>query len=456
MRVSEAVRRRIRGQPDLPPGPRRPPLLQTWAWVRQPVALLEDCARRFGSRFTLRFIGGRSYVIVSDPTDVKRVFTARPDVLLSGRANENFRPFVGDHSLFVLDGVAHKRRRRMITPPLRGDHLRSHGELIRDLTLADMKSWPRDRPFRAIDRMRDITLEVIIRAVFGVVDPDRAARITRLTNALTERGSAVLTFIRPLHIDLGPRSPWGRFVRVREGLFCELRDEIARARRDPHRRDDILARLVAQSESQGDPMTDDEILSELLTLVAAGHETSTAALAWAFQWLLGDPEVRRRAVTEARDHATAGVFDPAAAGKLEVLVGATYETLRLSPVIPIVPRWCAEPLSLGDIELSAGTYVAPCVYLTQRDPAVYPEPDRFMPERFAQSRPGPFEYFPFGGSHRLCVGNSFTLFEVPLILATVFAAAELSLAGPRRQAFGRHGITLSPAGGTPIRLERRL
>lgn len=441
---------------DLPPGPRRPAALQTLAWARTPVELLESCARRFGARFTLRFIGGRRYVILSDPADVKEVFTAPREQLLAGRANAGFRPFTGDHSLFVLDGAAHQRHRRLINPHLKGERMRAYGGLIRDLALRAVDRWPVGRSFPIRDEMLEITRAVIFRAILGVVDPERDRRMTSLLHELTDSGTAALAFIRPLQVDLGPRSPWGRFLSLRRQLAELLQEEVDQCRRGGRARPDVLAQMVINAENADDPLSDREIIDELLTLLAAGHETSTAALAWAFQWILADPDVRQRATDEARAHAVGEVFDPEQFRQLSYLAASSHETLRMTPVVPIVPRWVAQDLELDGLRIPRGTYVAPCSYLAQRDPRSFADPDRFRPERFIGSRPSRFAYFPFGGAHRVCVGNSFTQYEVVTILATVLAAADLRLDIDRPQACGRRGLTITPKLGTPVVVERKL
>ncbi|MBI3267660.1 MAG: cytochrome P450 [Planctomycetes bacterium] len=439
----------------LPPGPRTPAFLQTWAWVRRPVALLEDCARRFGKRFTLRFVGGRDYVVLSDPADVKEVFTAPPDALLAGRANRNFATFLGPHSLFVLDGERHRKHRRLIVPPLRGERLGSLGALMRDATVADLPRWTAGRAFPSIERFRDITLEIILRAIFGVRDEARLAELRSLLHELTESGSAKLAFLPALQTDLGPWSPWGAFLRRRKRFFALLQSEIEDARRNPGTRDDILARLVAEGDRSGEPLADDEITAECMTLLGAGHETTTAALAWTLYFLLATPAARSRVVEEVRAATPGPDFDPAAIDKLPYLGAVIDESLRRRPLIPIVPRWAAREFVVRDLRLPAGTYVAPCSYLVQHDPDVFPEPEAFRPERFLRERPRPYEFFPFGGGGRICVGGAFANYEMKLILAVVLGGLELQLESCKLPAIGRHGITLTPAGGTPVLVKGR-
>src|SRR6266545_3085025 len=215
---------------DLPPGPSRPALLQTLAWIRKPLELLDDCRRRYGHRFTLRFVGRRDYVLISRPDDVKAFFQMPAEVFASAQAN--MRPFVGEYSLFVLDGERHRRHRRLIGPPLRGERLHAYARLIGELSQAEVRSWPVDRDFPIVASMRDLTLRLIVRAVFGIRDDEGTRRAMELIHALTTGPTALLAFIPALHRDLGPRSPWGRFIRIREQLSSLLAAEIQRARRE--------------------------------------------------------------------------------------------------------------------------------------------------------------------------------------------------------------------------------
>ena len=294
--------------------------------------------------------------------------------------------------------------------------------------------------------MREITLLVIIGAIFGVTDPERIRRIQELVTDVTEAGSGPAAFLPVLQIDLGARSPWGRFLRLKAELEGVLREEVERTRASSQGRDDILARMVKESAAQGDPLGDTEIVDELMTLLAAGHETSTCTLAWAFQWILSDRAVSARVAEESR--AASSIAE------LPYLEAVIYETLRLHPIIPLMPRLAAADTTVGDLAVPKGTFLTACAHLVQHDPATYPEPRAFRPERFLGKRPNPFEWLPFGGGHRFCLGGAFALYEMRAILAAFFKYAELSRPDPRPQRFKRRGITLTPHLGTPVRLER--
>lgn len=435
---------------SLPPGPSTPAFLQTWAWVRRPTALLDDCRERYGTRFTLKFPRGRRLVMLADPEDVKAVFSGPTDVFLSGRANQTFKPFAGDHSLFVLDLDAHQRHRRLLMPPFQGERMRAYGSLIRDVTLRSIERWPVGRPFPIVDRMHAVTLEVIIRAVFGVSEDAAVERLGGLLERLAKCAPAILLFFPWLQRDLGPLSPWGRFVRARRAVTEVLLAEIARARQGADGREDILAKLIEEGSKRGDPMSDAEVCDELLTLLGAGHETTTASLAWAFQWILGTPAALDRALAELRDVAGEAPLDPACVPRLRWLDACVYEALRISPVIPIALRWLAKTTSIGGCEMPEGTVVCPCAYLVQRDAAIFPEPRTFKPERFEGRRPSPFEWFPFGGGSRTCIGMAFALYEMNVVLATVLQRARLRLVDPPSERLRRRGLFLAPRDGARV------
>jgi cytochrome P450 len=421
-------------------------------WMRRPLDVLDECRARFGPVFTLRFIGGRDYVLFTRPDDVKTLFQMPAERFAT--ANRNMVPFMGEHSLFTLEREGHRRHRRLIGPALRGDRLAGYAPLIDELVARDLPSWPRGRAFPVIERMRDVTLRVIIRAIFGVSEPARTTRLVELVHALASGPNAMLAFLPPLQIDAGRFSPWGRFLRQRGELHAILADEVRAARQETAPREDILARLTREGQAEGDTLSDDEILGELVTLLFAGHETSTVALAWAWQWILGDAAVHTRVRDEVRGVVGGGALDAAALERMPYLEAAVHETLRISPIVPIVPRLLAGPATIGGVELPAGAYPTACAYLTQREPDLYPEPERFDPTRFLGVRPSPFAYYPFGGGHRHCIGAFFAVHTMRAVIAAVVARADLERPDTRPQRVGRSGITVMPATGTPVVLQR--
>jgi cytochrome P450 len=435
----------------LPPGPSRTPLRNVWDWIRRPLRTLDDHAARFGKRFTLRWTGGRTLVISGEREDAKKVFSGPPDLYLSGKGNERFRAFLGEHSIIALDGPEHQRHRRLMIPPFRGERMRAYAGLISELTRESLARWPRGAPFPVLDRVYEITLRVIFQAIFGVRDPALTERLVALHSRCSGRAPTFLAFVPALQIDLGPLSPWGRFRRARAELDAILLGEIARARAEAGTgREDILAKLIEESAKDAQPLSDAEMRDALLTLLSAGHETTTSGLAWAFRFILGNEEVRQRALKEIRTVVPSGEVEAAHVKELEYLGGCIEESLRLVPPIPLVHRALAAPVQLGEHELPAGVVLAPSPYLIQHDPTVFDRPDEFRPERFIGRRPGAHEHFPFGGGARTCIGLPFALLEMKVILATVLARADLALACSTEIRPKRKGIIVIPADGTPI------
>ncbi|RMG18830.1 MAG: cytochrome P450 [Planctomycetota bacterium] len=441
----------------LPPGPRRPPLAQTWWWLRDPLGFLEAMAARYGhgTPFTMRRVGGMRLVMVSDPVHVREVFQ-RHEVFLAGEAQKAIRTFLGPNSLIGIDGVQHKRHRRLLLPPFHGERMRAYGELMREVALSDAEGWPRGRPFRLLGPFTRITLDIIFRAVFGVHDGATRERLRRLLHELTGTGRAELAYLPFLQRDLGPWSPWGRFLRQQREFEEILTDAVRAARRAPEGREDILARLVVEGQRHADPLGDDELRDELRTLLVAGHETTTAALCWTLQWVLGLPELRREVVAEVRAASPGGRFDPARIGELKLLDACLKEGLRLHPPIPSIGRFVAREAELAGYLLPRGSYVCPVPHLTHRTPELYPDPLRFDPGRFlGAERRSPFEYYPFGGGIRLCVGTNFARYEMLVVLASLLARYDLELVGAPTLAGRRKALLVVPRTGTPVRVRER-
>lgn len=439
----------------LPPGPSASPLAQTWQWIRRPTRFLEDCRGRFGPTFTLRFVGDRNMVVVSAPDDIQAVFTGG-DLFLGGVANKNFARFAGPATLFALDGDQHQRHRRLLLPPFHGDRMRAYGPLLIEQVREELARWCPGRPFRLLEPLRRITMEGILRGVYGVEDPAGRVRLGRALHLMTTRATALLAFLPALHVDLGPLSPWGRFVRARAGVDRLLFEGIARARREVAAgagREDILFKLIEETERRGDPLTDGELRDELITLLAAGHETTATALAWTLGHLLDEPAALRRAQAEVQAATRQGLRADALE-RLPFLDACVSEGLRLNPPIPVVLRVLSRDARVAGHDLAAGTYVLPSPWLAQRDPARWPDPARFDPDRWLGARHAPNVHLPFGGGPRICIGRAFALFEMRVVLASLLALAPgLRLAGAPSRRIARQAIVLVPRDGTRVVVE---
>lgn len=428
----------------LPPGSRLPSIVQMLEWVLRPIPFLERNTKRYGDCFTVRFVMG-NVVFIANPELIKQVFTGDPDVLHAGEGNATpLEPLVGQHSVLVLDGPEHMRQRKLMLPSFHGDRMQSYRDLLLDITDTEIDRWPVGRPFALRPRTQAITLEVIMRAVFGIEDADRLEQLRDRLSGLLDSGMSRLTLagiaLPPIRRTIG-RRVWSRFESLRTDVDEVLYDEIRRRRADPSTpdRDDVLSVLLQARDEGGEPMTDVELRDELMTLLAAGHETTATALAFAFDLLVHNPEAMARLRAEIEQ------------GESEEYLDAVIkETLRLRPVLPGVIRRLTRPMELNGYQLPAGTSLAPNIYLTHRLPDVYPEPDRFLPERFLETPAGTYTWIPFGGGIRRCLGASFALFELKVVIPAVLARVRLAAAGPGPEPIRRRAITFAPAHGARV------
>jgi cytochrome P450 len=415
-------------------------------WLRRPVELMEDARDRFGETFTVRLARVGELVFVSDPQSLKRLFSAdRENTLPAGRTFL-LEPLVGRRSLLLLEGEDHLRSRKLMLPPFHGERMRAYEGLMERIADAEVDTWPVDERFPLHPRMQAITLEVILRAVFGVEDDVRRERLRGLLVRmleLTESPSAQM--IGLLSRPLRRFGPYGRLMRLRDQVDAELYAQIAERRADPDagERDDILSLLVAARFEDGEPMSDAEVRDQLMTLLLAGHETTATALAWAFDQLFRNPETFERLQAEIAD------------GHDSYLDAVATETLRIRPVVPTVGRLIHSPMELGGYELPAETAIMAAIYLAHMREDTYPDPYEFRPERFLDGGPETYSWVPFGGGTRRCLGAAFASFEMKVVLRTILRRAELRPGSDRPEAWGRRNVTLSPRTGTPAILARR-
>jgi hypothetical protein len=346
----------------------------------------------------------------------------------------------------LLDGARHLRRRRLVLPPFHGERLAAYAADMAAITREDLARWPNGRPFALEPHLRTITLAIIVRVVFGIEDAGRATTLRRLIPQLVpDGGFSSLLLLPELRRDLGPRSPWRRFLAARAAIDALLYEEIAGRRDDPDlgERTDILSLLLQARDEDGAPLSDHELRDELMTLLIAGHETTASALAWAFTLLVG---ARPDAIDRAR--ADDAYLDA---------VGA--ETLRLKPPLPLAVRRTTEPIELGGHHLPAGTRIGPCIYLTHRRADVYEDPLAFRPERFLDRKAPNYAWLPFGGGVRRCVGAAFAQLELRTVLKTVLDAVDLAPADPaaprRPERTRRRAIVLAPARGARLTVTPR-
>jgi cytochrome P450 family 135 len=433
---------------SLPPGPRGPNALTAARFLLRGPRFLDACRERYGPVFTIRLNTGRTVVIAGDPAIAKEVFQGSPDDLHAGAGNIVLKPLLGGRSVLLLDGPEHLRQRRLMLPPFHGERMRAYGETMADVANRHLDGWPVGEPFAVHPSMQAITLEIILRTVFGVEDPARVAEIgaplKRLLNSTdSPRRLLALQFTRSA--GARPRSPWGRVYAMMAPVDAMIHEEIAARRADgsDQTRDDILSLLLSARDEDGEALTDEELRDELMTLVVAGHETTATALAWTLERLVRTPAVLARLRAEVE------------AGGSDYLDATIKEALRLRPVVPGVIRKLQRPLTIGGMELPAGVHIAPSIYLIHRRPDVYPEPDAFRPERFlGEDAPGTYEWLPFGGGIRRCLGASFALYEMRIVLETVVRRATLETTEAPAEPVRRRFVTFTPKDGGRVRVTR--
>jgi cytochrome P450 family 135 len=418
----------------LPPGPRMPRALQTAIWSRQAQWFLEQSRARFGPMFSIKIAYEGDWVMVSDPELVKQVFTGDPKVFHAGEGNQILRPVLGDNSVLVLDEKKHIGQRKLLLPPFHGERMQAYGEKMTEIAAREIESWPTGVPYKLRPRMQAITLEIIIETVFGVHEGERMEPLREALRDFLDLTTNPRILLPVLAIGPDRIVHTRAFRRRVDPVNRLIAEEIAdrRAAEDLAEREDVLSMLVAARHEDGSPMSDAEIRDELLTLLVAGHETTATALSWAMERLVRHPEKLER------------LRDEVEAGEDAYLTATIQETLRLRPVIVIVVRKLTEPVELGGYELPAGASVTPCIHLVHRDPQVYPEPERFLPERFLDSPPGTYTWIPFGGGVRRCLGAAFAQFEMAVVLRELVRRRELRPARPGPERSLRRAITETP------------
>ncbi len=432
-------------EPSLPPGPRWPRLLQTALWATQPGWLARHCQRRFGDVFTLRPLGIGDVVTIARPQTIKEIFGGDRDVFHAGEANAVMGPIIGRHSLLTLDGERHLRHRRLLTAPFHGEAVRAYRERVEAIAAAEVQRWPVGEEFAIRPRMQAITLEVILQAVVGVSDPRRLTRLRELLGRLTKVGilEMWLVFAYP-RLASRPRIRALTTLRIMPEIDRLLFDEIAAHRADPDGRQDVLAQMIAARDEHGQALSDQELRDHLITLLVAGHETTTTALAWCFERLLRHPEALARLEGEIAEQDGEAYLD-----------AVVSETLRVRPVIDGVWRKLTAPAEVEGKLLPAGAVVMPSIALVHGSGA-FEEPDEFRPERFLEGAAPPYTFIPFGGGPRRCIGASFAAMEMKATLCTVLQQVQLRAPTQKSERIKVHHITLVPAqGGRVVVTARR-
>jgi cytochrome P450 family 135 len=427
----------------LPPGPRAPAVVNTARLVRRPLETLTGWHRTYGDTFTAKFLVFGTGVYVADPAEIKQLFTGDQSDLRAGEANEPLSPILGPSSVLVLDGAEHIRQRKLLLPPFQGSAVTSFREVIREVAATEVGRWRVGDEFAMRDRMRALTFDVICRAVFGVTEPARVERLRAALLAVIDMGQ--LFFVpKFLRVDLGRWSPWGRFQRRLAAADALIYEAIERRRGEPDldERTDVLSLLLRARDEGGEPMSNSELRDELFTMLAAGHETTATGLAFAFDLLPRYPEMLAR------------LRDELAGGSDEYLDAVVTETLRIRPVIDAAERTLAKPRTICGYELPAGIRVYPAIACIHRRADLYPEPERFRPERFLDDGVESYTWLPFGGGIRRCIGAALAQAEMAEVIRTVVPSVELENVRPDPDPVVIRGITMLPRHGAPVRVAR--
>jgi cytochrome P450 len=430
-------------QAQLPPGSRLPSLLQTIGWWNRPTVYVERLRARYGPRFTMRLLGQPPSVILSDPEDLREVFMTAPEILHPGEGARLLEPIVGANSVILLDEAPHMEQRKLMLPAFHGERMQRLTGLMSELTDRELDSWPTGEPVVLHERLQGLTMEIILRAVFGL---DEGARLTSLRDRLTSIlsfGDSPVSLLPAAQRLLAGRGRFGRFEEDKAQVDQELFALIADRRREGGERDDVLAMLLAAEHDDGSPMSDKEIRDELLTALVAGHETTASSLAFAFEQLARRPDVLERLAADA------------AAGDDRYLDATINEVLRLRPVLPNAePRLVKQEVTIGGWTYPPGVVLILSAALVHHDAGIYPEPHAFRPERFLDTKPGTYTWIPFGGGRRRCIGASFALLEMRIVLRAAAERFTVAATGPPPRP-RRRMITITPGDGALVRLSRR-
>jgi len=430
----------IAGEQLLPPGPRGS-VVQMLRYARDPLGFYADCARRFGDVFTIPTVLG-PLVVCGAPEGVRSIFALPPESF-SRWSTDAVSPLLGEASLLLSGGARHARDRKLLTPPFHGERMRAYGAVMRASALREAASWAPGSPFSLQDAGSAISIDVILRAVFGV---DEAAGLDELRAALLgalASMSPLLMLFPALRRRFGGVGPYARMLRVRDRLDALTYAAIAR-RRAGGGGGDILGLMLSARYDDGSAMSDREIRDQLLTLVFAGHETSGIALAWAINWLARTPPVRDRLVAELS--ALGDDPEPAALAAAPYLEAVCFETLRLYPVVGEVVRLLRAPLALGAWTIPPGVPVSAGIALVHARADLYPEPERFQPERFLERKFAPHEYLPFGGGARRCIGAAFGIYEMKVVLGTLLARYRFALVDKAHERPVMRNLAMGPKG----------
>jgi cytochrome P450 len=428
----------------LPPGPGLPSPLQMSLYMSNPLYFLRRWQKQHGDTFTLRMSGMGEFVFVSAPEDIKRVFTASPDVLQAGKGNALLLPLVGASSMVLQDGQEHIRLRRLLLPPFQGERLNAYADSMRDSTHAALEQWPVGKPFSLLPRLGALTIEMLLRNVFGIEGEEELALFARRFPGLVDSIASPLYLLPALSgVDVFQKVPWLRSSKMKREVDEALHALIAHRRAQPAdpRRQDMLSLLLESRDEAGQPLTDAELRDALFTVIVAGYETTAIGMSFTLERLLSEPEALARVHEELERVVGDDELRAEHLGLLEYLDAAIKEALRVRPVVPLVSRYTNAPFELSTCTLPPGTMLVLGIVLTHLREDVYPDP---------------YAWLPFGGGSRRCLGMALALYEMKVGLATLLRRAKLRLASKRPVRMVRRSIMFAPSGGVPVVLDELL
>jgi cytochrome P450 len=443
----------------LPPGPRTPAAWQLLRYSLSYHLFLEECARRYGDPFTIRLGGYGKLVILADPEAVRDVFRGDPKVLHSGEGNQFLSATVGANSVLVLDDEPHARQRKVLLPPLKGERMRSFFEAMQAETLEAVRAWPVGQPLRMDEPMRQITLRVMLQTALGLAPGARLQEFERKVHRVLApgRNQYALILLRLVPFRLLRNASWLPYFRLLRDLDQALYALFDERWREPPaaRGDNVLTDLLAAADEDGQPLSNQVIRDALVTLLVAGHETTSVALAWALEQIVSREDVVERLVHELQQITGGGLPRAEQLSQLEYLDAAIRESLRIRTILPLVVRQTKGPFVAAGREYPPGVLLCPCNHLVHRRQDLYPNPETFRPERFLERKYAAHEWFPFGGGNRMCLGMAFALYEMKVVLSTLFSQVHLSRPPGSHSTPVRCGITLAPDDGVMMLVGRK-
>ena len=408
-------------------------ILRILRLILQPTKYMDDSVRRYGPMFQIGSESASPLVYVGEPAVVKEIFALDDDKVITGQGNGILEVMVGRQSILLLDGAPHKRQRKLLMPPFHGEQLRTYAQLICDITRDISADWQPGQTILARSPIQNLTLGVILQAVFGKQTGGQKSeslnQLQQLMSTLLDSFAYPITasflFFPGLQKDWGAWSPWGKFLRLREEvrslIYAEIRDrrqQLKKSAAAPGEKTDILTLLLQARDDNGGAMSDEELHDEIVTLLLAGHETTASAIVWVLYWVHYLPEVQQKLRAELD---TLGPEpDPIAITQLPYLTAVCQEALRIYPITPTTfIRALREPMTIEGYHFKAGTALMPATYIIHQRPDIYPEPTKFRPERFLERQFAPYEFLPFGGGHRYCIGSALAMMELKLSIATL-------------------------------------